>query len=244
MKEPSDFELESAVRDWRDRLSQSPQFRAENLNELEAHLRDSIATLYSQRLTDEEAFLIATRRIGCADALEPEFAKVNAREVWLNRLFWMVVGIQIWHVIIAAGRMAALALTFGLQSCFSFKGSSLESAGFLALFLVVPLMTAVILITAGYRLVRGKGEYFQRLRQPAVSGGLLAFSVVFVVLCYLGGFFEMHFLSRSVSSSAFGMLISARTLAGMVLYVMELTIPPIVIGILARRGLQLAHRSR
>ena len=127
----SEFELETAVRGWRDRLSQSPQFRAENLNELEAHLRDSIAVLLNQRLTDEEAFLIATHRIGCAAALEPEFAKVNAREVWLSRLFWMAVGVQLWFVIISAGRMASLALTFALTFGltwfgFSFTGNSAQ----------------------------------------------------------------------------------------------------------------------
>src|SRR6478752_1984063 len=99
MKEPSQFELESAVREWRNRLSQSPQFRAENLNELEAHLRDSVAMLCSQRLTDEEAFLVATHRIGAGAALESEFAKVNAREVWLNRVMWMLLGIPVWSLI-------------------------------------------------------------------------------------------------------------------------------------------------
>src|SRR5215471_9788684 len=102
----TEFDLNAAILNWRENLSHSPQFRAENLDELEAHLRDAIASMRGQRLTDEEIFLIATRRIGGVRALEPEFAKVNAREVWLNRALWMLIGIQLWSMI---GGLASLA---------------------------------------------------------------------------------------------------------------------------------------
>ena len=71
------FDLNAAVLDWRDKLKQTSQFRAENLAELESHLRDSVARLQGQELSEEEAFLIATRRIGSVEQLATEFEKVN-----------------------------------------------------------------------------------------------------------------------------------------------------------------------
>ena len=97
--ETTPFDLNHAVHQWRENLGHSPAFRSENLNELESHLRDSIGALRGKGLSDDEAFLIAARRIGSATALEPEFAKVNAREVWLNRVMWMLFGIQAWGLI-------------------------------------------------------------------------------------------------------------------------------------------------
>ena len=71
------FDLNAAVRDWREQLTQSPQFRVENLAELESHLRDSVARLQGPELSEEEAFVIATRRVGSVEQLATEFEKVN-----------------------------------------------------------------------------------------------------------------------------------------------------------------------
>jgi hypothetical protein len=89
---PTPFDLNRAIEQWRAGLNESPAFRRENVDELEAHLRDSIANLRQRGLAEDEAFLIATRRAGSGAALGAEYGKINAREVWLNRVMWMLVG--------------------------------------------------------------------------------------------------------------------------------------------------------
>jgi hypothetical protein len=93
---PAAFDLSQAIEQWRDQLRQSPAFRRENLDELESHLRDSAANLIQRGLAPEEAYLIAVRRIGSAAALGTEFGKLNAQGIWLNRLLWMLVGVQLF----------------------------------------------------------------------------------------------------------------------------------------------------
>jgi hypothetical protein len=88
----TEFDLSDAVRRWREGLSGSPALRADDLDELETHLRDSMASLETGGLSTREAFWVATGRIGAADGLDSEFAKVNADRVWLDRAVWMVVG--------------------------------------------------------------------------------------------------------------------------------------------------------
>jgi hypothetical protein len=77
MENVSQFDLNSALQLWLEGLGQSPQVKAENLKELESHVRDSVVQLQTKGLSSEESFLIATHRVGSPAKLEPEFAKVN-----------------------------------------------------------------------------------------------------------------------------------------------------------------------
>jgi len=85
MENQTSFDLSSAIQKWRENLAQSTTFRAADLDELEAHLRDAVPGLQAAGLSPEEAFLIATRRIGPREALESEFRKINATRAWLNK---------------------------------------------------------------------------------------------------------------------------------------------------------------
>lgn len=60
----SQFDLNLALQLWLARLGQSPQIKAENLTELESHVRDSVIQLQSKGLSSEESFLVATHRVG------------------------------------------------------------------------------------------------------------------------------------------------------------------------------------
>jgi hypothetical protein len=77
MANVAQFDLNIALQHWLERLGQSPQVKAEDLKELESHVRDSVVQLEGKGLSSEESFLVATRRVGSAEKLEPEFAKVN-----------------------------------------------------------------------------------------------------------------------------------------------------------------------
>ena len=81
MENISQFDLNRALQLWLARLGQSPQVKAENLTELESHVRDSVLQLQTKGLSSEESFLVATHRVGSPEKLEPEFAKVN-RSPW------------------------------------------------------------------------------------------------------------------------------------------------------------------
>ncbi len=87
------------IQNWRTALAESPAFKTENLDELEGHLRDSMAVLQQKGLTESESFWIAAKRIDHGDLIS-EFVKINAQHVWLQRALWMVVGIQLWGLIL------------------------------------------------------------------------------------------------------------------------------------------------
>lgn len=162
METTTSFDLNGAVQHWRENLSQSPAFRGENLNELESHLRDSIAVWQARGLSTEEALTIATRRIGRGATLESEFGKVNGTVVWLERFFWMLIGYQVWTFIAGALALATgNALVFGLRGV----GYDFKSHGhplLVALFTLVHLAGFAGSLAFCWWLFQQKGQRFGR----------------------------------------------------------------------------------
>ncbi len=100
MGKPSQFDLNAAVLSWREQLRRSPQFREENLAELESHLRDAVAQLQGTNLSEEEAFIIATHRIGSVEQLATEFEKINrnAMNKIIHGLVLVFFSINCWFL--------------------------------------------------------------------------------------------------------------------------------------------------
>jgi hypothetical protein len=74
--------VESRIAEWRAHVARGPAVDARDVDELEAHLRDQIAELDAARLTADEAFLVAVRRMGDLDALSREFAREHGGRLW------------------------------------------------------------------------------------------------------------------------------------------------------------------
>ena len=95
METSAPFELDQAVGQWRANLQHLGSFRAEELDELEGHLRESITVLHAKGLPVQEAFMIAARRLGSERQLSDEFAKANPQRLWTERAMWMVAGMLV-----------------------------------------------------------------------------------------------------------------------------------------------------
>ncbi len=93
------FNIEQQISGWRNQLANNEGLLPENINELEDHLRESIALLVEQTLSDEEAFLVSIRRIGTNAELSQEFRKVNGDLIWLQRSKWMIYGFLFFQIV-------------------------------------------------------------------------------------------------------------------------------------------------
>jgi len=80
------FDLESQIRKWRRHIQSAGSLDAQHLEELESHLRDSIDELTGRGISVEEAFLVSIHRMGDAEELNHEFAKVPTESVWKQLL--------------------------------------------------------------------------------------------------------------------------------------------------------------
>ena len=84
------FHLDKAIAAWRERLRRNRAFLTDDLDELEAHLRDHIDRLVEVGLSEQDAFKAAQQRLGPDVQLASEYRKVRfgrrkrARHLWKN----------------------------------------------------------------------------------------------------------------------------------------------------------------
>lgn len=84
--EKNESALDRRIGEWRNHWLSSGAISDSEMEELEDHLREEIASLSGKELTEEEAFLIAVRRMGNLPSVSREFRKVNTNVLW-KKLF-------------------------------------------------------------------------------------------------------------------------------------------------------------
>lgn len=173
METTTSFDLNKLIQLWRENLASSPAFRSENLDELESHLRDSMAALQTSGLSEEESFIVAEKRIGKGGKLEREFAKVNASTVWLDRAVWMLIGILVWQAAASlTNSIAWSALTMGWSAVGHGSNQGVPVAGFelAPLFLAVSTKIAAIAWSVAFcwLLIVRLGPKMGKLLKPSI----------------------------------------------------------------------------
>jgi hypothetical protein len=78
----SHAELEAQIDRWRGYVQRSRAISPADVDELEDHLREQIADRQATGLDDEEAFLVAIKRLGNLDAVSHEFAREHSDRLW------------------------------------------------------------------------------------------------------------------------------------------------------------------
>ena len=74
--------LEEQIALWRTYVRRRRAIHSPDVEELENHLRDQVAALFSAGLAADEAFLVAVKRMGDLDALSREFAREHSERLW------------------------------------------------------------------------------------------------------------------------------------------------------------------
>jgi hypothetical protein len=74
--------VEKQIDQWRTYLRRSHAITTRDAAELEDHLREQMAALAGTGLAQDEAFLVAVKRIGAIDALTREFAREHSDRLW------------------------------------------------------------------------------------------------------------------------------------------------------------------
>jgi hypothetical protein len=99
MEDQTRNDLEACLQQWRHQYEAQETFSTTQMEELESHLRESARSLVSPGLTEEEAFLIATRRLGQPTTLAKQFQTKGESAWWTRRLLWMLGGIVAYNAL-------------------------------------------------------------------------------------------------------------------------------------------------
>jgi hypothetical protein len=82
MTDPVTPQLERQISQWREFLRRRAAIHGADVEELEDHLRSQVATLAGSGLAEDEAFLVAVKRMGNLDSLSREFAREHSERLW------------------------------------------------------------------------------------------------------------------------------------------------------------------
>jgi hypothetical protein len=93
----SNFELKQAIENYISLILKQGSITSSDKNELTGHLIDSTEVLLKQGLSEEEAFMIACKRIGKVELLSDEYRKVNT-SLSINPVWpYLLVGVNIFY---------------------------------------------------------------------------------------------------------------------------------------------------
>ena len=141
-------DIEKRIARWRNELARSEAFARADIDELEIHLRDEMEHLCRSGLSEEEALLIASRRLGDTAALADEFGKVNEGRRLVDRLSWMAVGVLLYVI---AGYVATGVSQGGILAARLFGLEGYELGAFGIALKVAVIAASVILAWIVYR---------------------------------------------------------------------------------------------
>jgi len=78
--------VESQIAEWRMYVAGAPALNGHDVDELEDHLRHQMAELSAAGLEEDEAFLVAVKRLGDMDTVSREFAREHSDRLWKQLL--------------------------------------------------------------------------------------------------------------------------------------------------------------
>jgi hypothetical protein len=195
MENQTAFDLNRAIQNWRNDLGQSPAIDCDGIDELESHLRESVAALQTSGLTAEESFIVSARRIGWSSQIEAEFCKVNGDALWTDRVLWMMIAYQLSFAISSMPGLEWRTLSVILVASLFFrsvrnvlsrmllKPFQLSAALFVVFVSVKILGVLTIISTPGFSRSRGNPDLLAYLANDFGNGQALALyflSVIFV----------------------------------------------------------------
>lgn len=172
------FDLSNEIKKWRSNLAQSESLGKSDIDELESHLREEIDHLTASKLSEQEAFLVATHRLGDIDNLSEEFAKVNTSILWRKRLFWAGAGLLSYILATYIARCASA----GFVLLARYAGVRHYSLGVVGIVSQILFFLAVIF--ALYEIARRKKRQGGLLCKDAGNprGKFILFAGVFIII--------------------------------------------------------------
>jgi len=221
-------DVENQIQQWKHALSSLDTVKDSDVREMEDHLREEIAHLRAAGLTDQEAFLVARRRLGDLASLEEEFAKVNASERLLNRLWWMVGGVFALMIANCCSQMAGQAAT-NASLAMKWSVNAIAVSTILSQAVVFFSVTAFSVWLIVRRVNEaGRHRVWLPTRRMVVTGLILM--LILPAAAFAANILSAWHLATSMGPESYNRLVLART-PGMIIW--PLLMPILLISILA-----------
>ena len=169
--------LEERIGEWRQYCRRRQAIRSIDVEELEDHLRSQVEALSEAGLDEDEAFLVAVKRLGDLDSVSREFAHEYSERLWKQLVVSPGAGASPLasqrDTVAAVGLATAAAVTLKIPELF---GLHLSGGGADGSFYLRNLTLFVLPFLAGFfALKRGlQRSAWYRLALPFIAAALIA----------------------------------------------------------------------
>jgi len=194
------FNLTTEIAAWRKSILETETCTENDVDELESHLKEELDQLKTQKLTEQEAFVVAACRIGHPIKIADEFAKVNRALVFRNHIFWVCIGMLSFIVI------TALAITISSAATFlaSFTKLNNYEMAIGAMLTVCQITVFIVIASLLYNLIKKgrttKLSTFFKTKTRAIS---VILSTIFLYTAVLA--LSFFFIMQTVDAADSGM---------------------------------------
>ena len=96
MDRNTEFNIQEQIDNWLGKIKIEPSFTESDSEELKSHLLDSIDQLKDTGLNEEEAFWVASRRIGTTVDWEEDYNNVNIQVINMRRSVLILAGVLVY----------------------------------------------------------------------------------------------------------------------------------------------------
>ena len=95
MERNKEFNIQDQKGYWESKIKSIPSINESDSEELKSHLLDSIDQLKDTGLNDEEAFWVASRRIGTTVDWEEDYSSANTQVIQMRRSILILAGVLV-----------------------------------------------------------------------------------------------------------------------------------------------------
>src|SRR5690606_12687403 len=99
MEQNVSFDLDRNIANWYNNIKVVPSITESDAEELRSHLLDQIDHLKEAGLDDEEAFLIATKRLRVSDDLVEEYRQSNNHLIQMRNSLLILGGVLVFFLL-------------------------------------------------------------------------------------------------------------------------------------------------
>jgi hypothetical protein len=202
------FDLNEKISMWRSNLARSETLAGSDIDELESHLHEEIEQLTALKLSDEEAFLVATHRLGTTDSLATEYEKINSSLKFKRRLSLMIAGI-LAYLLATYFAFSASKVWVWLAAIGGLRGFKLGFIGFIS-----QILTLVATIFFGYficKLILHSSGFRKQINKLTTRLILLLSLLVILIIISVSGILFPVIVVRNIGPQEYAQVAHSLT---------------------------------
>ena len=188
------YDLTEMVNDWAAGLKDKPALSESDIEEMKAHLYDSCESLMQKGLSEDEAFMVAKKRMGGSPELDEAYSQANQPVLQMRRSLYILAGVLVYfaayYFILSTSKLLLLLLLH-------VETGAEEAVDWVLRYLVTGHFILLLFLASIYFLENITVAFLERLKFPPKTTVVL---LVFVVVLALANHSLLPVVKSQMSS--------------------------------------------